>query len=214
MSGERRMRARIDLIWKFAAALGAASLMAFSAPAMAGDTVGSINPLDDNAVFVFGGRYYEETFFTGARPWGVNYENNYVLGAGYQRFFLNHPTGLRIGGEVGVSARMGDSFSAETWAGIVARFDGLTIADTIRISPAVTFGLTAETAPVGIEALNRGNGDSTFLFYIGPEINVSLVDHPDTEVFWRIHHRSGAWGTLGNMADGANATAFGVRWKF
>lgn len=183
-------------------------------PAIAGDTVGSINPLDDNAVFVFGGRYYEETFFTGARPWGVNYENNYVLGGGYQHFWLTHPTGLRIGGEVGAAIRGGDSFSAEAWAGVVARYDGLVIGDTVRISPAVTFGLTAETAPVGIEVLNRGDGDSTLLFYIGPEINVSLVDHPDTEVFWRIHHRSGAWGTLGNMADGANATSFGVRWKF
>jgi len=195
------------------AAIAAASVMALCAPASA-QTVGSLDPLYDNAVFVFGGRYYEETFFTGARPWGVNYENNYVVGGGYQYFFLTHPTLLRIGGEVGGALRGGDDFSAEAWAGIVARFDGFVFGDKVRVSPAFTFGLSVESAPVGIEAQNRGGGDSTLLFYLGPEINVSLTDNPNAEVFWRIHHRSGAWGTLGDMADGANATSFGVRWKF
>jgi len=202
------------LVLKFAAAACAALFLGLSAPVLAAGSTESTSSLKDNAIFAFGGRFYEETFFTGARPWAVTYEDNYVFGAGYQQFWLNHPAGLRIGGEVGASIRAGDSFSAEGWAGIVARFDGLVIGDTFAISPSVTFGLTAETAPVGIEAQNRGKGDSTLLFYIGPEINVSTVDNPDTEVFWRIQHRSGAWGTLGDMADGANATTFGVRWKF
>ncbi|CDP50505.1 hypothetical protein [Paradevosia shaoguanensis] len=202
------------MISRLLAAVSAGFLALLTVPAVAGNSVGSINPLDDQAIFVFGGRYYEETFFTGMQPWAVTYENNFVLGGGYQQFWLNHPTGLRIGGEAGAALRMGDSFSGEAWAGIVARFDGLVLGDTVRIAPSVTFGLTAETAPVGIEAGNRGGGDSTLLFYIGPELNVSWVDHPETEVFWRIHHRSGAWGTLGNMADGANASSFGVRWKF
>jgi hypothetical protein len=34
------------------------------------------------------------------------------------------------------------------------------------------------------------------LFYLAPETNFALVDHPETELFLRLQHRSGAWETL------------------
>ena len=51
------------------------------------------------------------------------------------------------------------------------------------------------------------------LYYLGPELNFSLVDHPNVEAFIRIQHRSGGYGTIAKI-DAANADALGLRWKF
>ena len=169
------------------------------------------------SVFVFGGRYYSGYIETGLNPFKADYENNYILGAGYQRFLPGTWHDWRLGLEVGLAARMGDSSSAEMWAGGVVRFDGIVLGK-VRISPAITLGVSAESGTVGIEAQHAqevdGGGDPALLFYMAPEINVSWTDNPNLEVFWRLQHRSGAWNTLGNMRDGANATTVGLRWKF
>ncbi|MGB3025389.1 hypothetical protein [Paradevosia shaoguanensis] len=167
-------------------------------------------------LFVFGGRYYSEYIENGINPFKPAYENNYIVGAGYQRFLPGSWHYWRLGLEVGLAARLGDSTSAEMWAGAVARFDGIVLGP-VRISPALTLGVSAESGMVGIEAVHAqevGGGDPALLFYMAPEINVSWTDNPNLEVFWRLQHRSGAWNTLGNMRDGANATTVGLRWKF
>jgi hypothetical protein len=173
---------------------------------------------DDKAVFAFGGRYHTqhmENILNPLGPFGLTYENNFVIGAGYQQFFLEWPKDVRVGLEGGVAGRFGESGSLETWAGVVARYDGFVLGDKIRIAPSLTLGLSAETNTVGIETLRKqlDGGDPTILFYIGPEISVSTLDNPNFEVFTRVQHRSGAWGRLGGMGDGANATVLGLRWK-
>lgn len=176
-----------------------------------------IEPSSLQAVFVFGGRYYSEYIEYGLNPFNPAYENNYMVGVGYQRFLPGSWYDWRLGMEVGAAARFGDGTSAEMWAGGVVRFDGIVLGP-VRISPAFTLGISAESGTVGVESVHAqevpGGGDPALLFYMGPEINLSWADNPDLEVFWRIQHRSGAWNTLGNMRDGANATTVGVRWKF
>jgi hypothetical protein len=89
------------------------------------------------------------------------------------------------------------------------------IADTLRITPALTFGASAVTDTMGVEA-EREAGDGLpgdLLFYLSPEISVSAADHPETEMFWRLHHRSGAWNTFGGGGS-ANATMIGIRTSF
>lgn len=204
----------------FCAGLAAGPALAQGVPidaAPAPHSVSDIDPINDNAVFVFGGRFHTRYFQWGFVPFATNYEDNYVLGAGYQHFFLNLDNDVRIGGEVGIAGRFGsDRPSGEVWAGIVTRYDGWTF-DNIRISPSLTFGLSAETGTVGWEAHHVSEwtgGDATLLFYLSPELNFSSVDNPNIDYFWRIQHRSGAWGTLGNMGDGANATTVGIRYHF
>ena len=173
----------------------------------------------DKAVFVFGGRFHTqhmEDILNPLGPLGLTYENNFIVGAGYQQFFLNWPQDVHIGLEAGLAGRIGESSPTfETWAGVVARYDGFVIGNKVRISPSLTFGLSAETGPVGVETLRKqlDRGDPTVLFYIGPEISVSTLDNPNFEVFTRVQHRSGAWGRLGGMGDGANASVLGLRWK-
>jgi hypothetical protein len=75
-------------------------------------------------------------------------------------------------------------------------------------------GFSAVTnAMPGREGSNESerNGDATLLFYLGPELNLSLVSRPNVEIFWRLHHRSGAWGTLGDMHGAANVQTVGLK---
>lgn len=168
----------------------------------------------DQTVFAFGGRYVNAFIEHSLVPFGVNYENNYVVGAGYQKFLVEPLPDLHVGVETGVALRGGDGgISGEVWAGAVARYDGFRLGENLRISPALTFGLSAITNPIGIEAERAHDlqADPTVLFFMAPEISVASLDHPDTEVFIRLQHRSGAWGTLGGMSDGANAQVVGIR---
>lgn len=171
----------------------------------------------DEAVFAFGGRYVDAYIENSLVPFGVNYENNFVVGAGYQKFFGEPLPDLHLGVETGVALRGGANvISGEVWAGAVARYDGLHLGENLRISPSITFGLSAITNPIGVEAerAQHLNADPSVLFFMAPEISVAALDHPDTEIFVRLQHRSGAWGTLGGMSDGANAQVIGIRHRF
>jgi hypothetical protein len=99
---------------------------------------------------------------------------------------------------------------------VVGRYD-VRVLDVVRVGASMTLGLSAVTGTaIGRERDSEAfhNGDATLLFYMGPEINLSLVDQPEKEVFVRLHHRSGAWETLGGMAAGADALIGGVRIHF
>ncbi|MEF2552192.1 hypothetical protein VQ042_12580 [Aurantimonas sp. A2-1-M11] len=135
---------------------------------------------------------------------------------GYQNFYFSDRLGFHYGFEVGGAGRFGDNTSGELWSGIVLRHEGVSVADSLHFSPSLTVGLSAVTETVGREARNEimDGGDATILFYLGPEISVSLSSARETELFWRLHHRSGAGGTLGDMRGAANANVFGFRSRF
>lgn len=172
---------------------------------------------DDQSVFVFGGRYHTghmEHILNPLGRFGLDYEDNYVAGGGYQQFFLENGD-LRFGVEAGAAIGAGvDGARGEVWGGLVGRYEGLEFGE-INVAPSLTLGASAITNTIGTESNRVAPGaDPHVLFYIAPEIAVSHDSHPETEVFFRIHHRSGAWGTLNGMGDGHNASTVGVRWKF
>lgn len=171
----------------------------------------------DEAVFVFGGRYHTGFYWDSFAP-GADFEDNFALAVGYQKFYQIDPNGWNFGLEVGFAARFGENpATAEFWAGGVGRYDGWILGDAVRVSPSMTVGLSAVTDTMGVEK-DREAGFSkpaNLLFYLGPELDFSLVDHPEYEVFWRAHHRSGGWGLTGfPPIDAANAVMGGVRIRF
>ena len=197
---------QLRVVSAFASALVAASSMAYASEAKP--------TVSDKAVFGFGGVVTADD----DNPFTFSYEDNFVLGLGYQRFLYDwNQDRLNLGIEVGLAGRFGDRNSAELWGGAVARYDGLVLFERVRISPAFTFGLSAVTDTLeGREEHSEisEDGDATLLFYMGPELNISLPSHPEIEVFARVHHRSGAWGTLGDMHGAANASVIGFRRRF
>jgi hypothetical protein len=169
--------------------------------------------VSDNALFGFGGVITADD----DNPLAFDYEQNFVLGLGFQRFHFDWNQNLLNLGIVGLAGRFGDRDSAEVWGGAVARYDGLVLFERLRVSPAFTFGLSAVTDTLeGREEHSEvsEDGDATVLFYLGPELNISLPSHPEIELFARVHHRSGAWGTLGDMHGAANASVIGFRRRF
>ena len=185
-----------------------ASLFSFTASAFAQDR--------DQAVFGFAGRYVDGYFEHALPPFIPHYEDNVVLGAGYQKFLAEPFPDVHLGVETGIALRGGQQVSGEIWGGAVARYDGWTIGDAVRVSPAITFGLSAVTNAIGVEAerAEQRHANPAVLFYLAPELNLSAPDNPDTELFYRVQHRSGGWSTLGNMFDGHNAQVIGLRHHF
>ena len=175
----------------------------------------------DRDVFFFGGRFQHDWIWDTLNVTADHYEDNYVFGGGYQQFFTGKWAGFRLGAEFGIAGRLSftgdDPHSFETWYGYVLRHDGIAIGDAIRISPAVSTGFSMVSDLIGVERERAGwfpeNGPVTLLFYLGPEINVTATAFPNWEAFFRIHHRSGLYGTIAKV-DGSNGATLGIRYKF
>jgi hypothetical protein len=177
--------------------------------ALLGSTGGALSqPLGDggrDAVFGFVGVELDGL----ALP--IGFEDNYLLGVGYQRAWGDW-SALLYGIEGGLAGRFSEKASLEAWGGLFARYNFNV--ESVRVAPAFTFGLSAITETMaGGESENVADygGDATLLFYLGPEISFGLTEHPEYEVFARLHHRSGAWGTLGDMHGATDVLAIGFR---
>lgn len=57
-------------------------------------------------------------------------------------------------------------------------------------------------------------GNSQLLAYLQAEAEFGLPAVPRWKAVCRIHHRSGMFGTFGNMTEASNALCFGLRYKF
>ena len=186
------------------------------------------------SVFGFAGRTDSgnlgSTFVYGyGAPERIFYDN-YIVGGAYQRDLLQFNNGLRIGAEVGLADRFGhysiccDTIvysnsvvqSAEFWVGASFRTNGIALFDTVRVLPGFVFGLSFISNPIGQEGEHQiaHQGSATMLFYLGFDLAFALTSLPDTELVFRIQHRSGAYGTLGAMKEGNNANVIGIRQRF
>jgi hypothetical protein len=187
------------------------------------------------SVFGFAGRTNSgnlgSTFGYGVGAPGEIFYDNYIVGGAYQRDFIQFNSGLLVGAEVGLADRFGNykiccdtivystgtMHSAEIWGGVSFRHEGLALFDDIvRISPGFVFGLSAISNPIGQEALHQidHQGSAKVLFYLGFDLAFTLANYPNTELVFRVQHRSGGYGTLGAMKEGNNANVVGIRQRF
>ena len=119
-----------------------------------------------------------------------------------------------MGIEVGAGVRIGAPVSGEAWMGLVNRLGTFEIGP-LNITPAITGGLSVVTDTIGVETeREREAGQSAHvLYYLAPEIAVSIDEHEEWEAFGRVQHRSGGFGTIAHI-DGSNAVTAGLRYKF
>jgi hypothetical protein len=175
------------------------------------------NPARLNDVHVFGGVFGEGAFGDNLQFWDVDYTDNYLVGVAFGRDFRDLGAGFLLGGVAGAAVRFGDDddTTGEVWAGLRLRHYGLVIGD-LAISPAVTVGLSAVSGPTEIERLREisRDGDATLLGFIGPELSFRLKQAPNVELVYQLHHRSGADGLFGDLAEGSNANTIGLRYRF
>ena len=186
------------------------------------------------SVFGFAGRMDSgnlgSTFVYGyGAPEKVFYDN-YIVGGAYQWDLFQFNSGLLIGAEVGLADRFGHYSmccntiaysnsmvqSAELWVGASFRTNGIALFDAVKVSPGFVFGLSFISNPIGQEGEHQiaHQGSAKMLFYLGFDLAFALTKLPDTELVFRIQHRSGAYGTLGAMKEGNNANVVGIRQRF
>jgi len=175
------------------------------------------SPVRLNDVHVFGGVFGEGSFGDNIQFWDADYTDNYLIGAAFGRDFRELGAGFVLGGVTGAAIRFGDDddTTGEIWGGLRLRHHGLVIGD-LAIAPAVTIGLSAVTGPTEIERLREisRDGDATLLGFVGPELSFRLRQIPDLELVYQLHHRSGADGIFGDLAEGSNANTIGFRYRF
>jgi hypothetical protein len=169
-----------------------------------------------NSLFLFGGGLTRGNLGETARFSDVRYEDNHILGVAYSRDLVLLPARFSLAAEIGAANRFGDGGSSfEGWVGPQLRHRGVELGPlTIRV--AVTAGISVVQGPIGIEIEREleVRGDATTLFYLGPEVSLSMSQWPNVELVYRLHHRSGALGTLGGLEEGHNANVLGVRARF
>lgn len=195
-------------------------LIVAAAIAAAWPAFGQMNTTDGSAdgnqsVSIMGGRMGASHMGQMLNPIAAEYEDAIVLGAGYQHFLFEPAKDLRVGVELGGAVRIGLNTTGELWGGVVGRYEGWVLGETLNVSPSLVFGVSAVTDTMGIEAQReaRDGLSGNILFYFSPEIAFSTVDNPQSEVFWRLHHRSSAWNNFGGGGS-ANATMLGIRTNF
>jgi hypothetical protein len=170
--------------------------------------------LRTDSVLFFGGAFSKGNLQESLTPF-FPHERNYLVGVAYARDFTPLIWGFNLGGEVGYAARFGeDRGSSEFWVGPVIRHRGFQIGNAFTLAPALVLGLSAVTAPIGIESNREAkhNGNSSVLFRFSPELAFRFPAWRNFELVYRIHHRSGLYGTIGGLKEGSNAHVFGLRW--
>jgi len=156
--------------------------------------------------------------------------DNYIAGIALARDLYKIGLGFTLGGEIGGAMRFGPyalcchpvvkssglASSPELWVGPRISHEGFVLFGKIRLAGAVTWGVSFAGNSIGHERVREidSGGSARALFYLGPEIILSMTDFPNLEFVYREHHRSGANGTLGKLREGYNANVFGVRYKF
>ncbi|RLQ86870.1 hypothetical protein [Notoacmeibacter ruber] len=191
------------------------------------DTGAMPQAISDTSILVFAGRSIEgHVWQADSLPFVADYGGQFQIGAALAHTPYQLPLGFVVGAEVGASVRIDnddfgpDGTSGEVWAGPTIRHSGIPIGPVL-VKPAFTFGLSAVTNSYGLERQREieEDGDATLLYFMAPEIALSLKSHPNVDFVYRAQHRSGGKNifflpALGDMGDTTNANVFGVRVHF
>ena len=210
-----RSRLRHLLVLPSVLTVGLLSAAAQEPPADNLDEAASYNPatLPRNSLAVYVGVYTTSFWLRSFSINEVGYEPNFVIAIISTRDLITTSWGLRIGHESGIALRFGREFSIETWRGMTMSFSSELIGGTI-VTPRLVLGMSSISNPIGVEVEREAaveGGDVDRLVYLGSELARSLVALPNLEVFYRLHHRSGAAHFWGNVAAGHNANGVGFR---
>jgi len=74
-------------------------------------------------------------------------------------------------------------------------------------------GLSYATEPPPFEVDSQGD-NPRLLVYLQAETELGLPAFPQWTAVCRIHHRSGMFGTFGDMTEASNALCIGLRYRF
>lgn len=168
-----------------------------------------------DSITVFGGIYTTENMGRSFNPL-ANHDSTYLIAGAYRHEFIKLPWNIVLGGEIGVGLRFGTGSYGEIWAAPTARVVGIPLGNAAVMSIGFVAGFSGITNPTKLERQREyeHSGNSKLLFYFSPELTLALRKVPNREIVFRLHHRSGLYGTLGQMREGSNTHVVGLRWLF
>ena len=168
-----------------------------------------------DSITIFGGVYTTVNMGETFNPF-ANHDSTYLVAGAYRREFIKLPWNIVLGGEIGLGLRFGTGNYGEIWAAPTVRLVGIPLGNVASMSIGLVAGFSGITNPTDLERQREfeHSGNSKLLFYFSPELAFAFRDLPNIEMVFRLHHRSGLYGTLGRMREGSNTHAVGVRWLY
>ncbi|MFQ8431078.1 hypothetical protein [Amaricoccus sp. W119] len=172
---------------------------------------------NDCAFSLFAGDYIEDSLndMLLMRPpptgWDFTDEDQFV-GLAFSRRTRLYARHFTFEPEFGVGQRYGRQDVTEVWGALFLRYQGLPWDAYLPTTFAVSTGLNwaSEISETERERARDGKGDN-LMHYLAPEVTFALPDAPDSQLFFRIHHRSGVFGLVNDAHGGAHYGTIGLR---
>lgn len=137
-----------------------------------------------------------------------NYGDAGIVGASFSREVLTYGSLWALETEVGAAKRFGRLHEAEAWSALYFRWKSFPWSDRLRTSIAVSTGLNWASGVPEYELDKSRGGRTKVLHYLSPEITFGSVDHPNFDLVFRFHHRSG--GKLAVFEHASGGVQFGT----
>jgi hypothetical protein len=180
------------------------------------------SPCERNcAVAAYLGTYVENSmadvlFFSPETPFTWDYAtDDHFLGLTLSRYAATVLGRVDVEPEVGLGRRFGRQSVTEGWLAVFFRYRGFPWDETLLTSVAVSTGLNIASRYSSVEIERTGETSGyRVMHYFSPEITLALPSRPDTELMFRFHHRSGAYGLFNDVGGGAHYGSVGIRLRF
>lgn len=174
----------------------------------------------DCAVAVYAGHYVEDSlndilFNEPAFPTDWEFSHDGIVAAAVSREWLNYRERFYLEPEFGIGQRFGEQDETEIWGAIFLRYRGFPWDHWVTTSIAISTGMNYATGTSEHEIeRNQNDEGSRWLHFFSPEITFALPSQPNVELMFRLHHRSGIFGTINGARGGNQYGTVGLRWRF
>lgn len=150
-------------------------------------------------------------------PWDWDYfENENIYGLAFSKRLWTLWNVIHIEPEVGLAYRTGAEEAYEVWGVFYFRFEDFPWKNKLYTSVGISTGFSYASSVTELER-RRARGSETgskFLHYLSPEISFALPKYQQYELVFRMHHRSGGYGTINDTYGGAQYGTIGLRVSF
>jgi hypothetical protein len=172
------------------------------------------------ATAVYLGTYVEDSMSdlstSGQPPTSWDYgEGDHFVGTALSREVAEFWRHWTVEPEVGVGQRFGRQSATELWGAFYFRYHGFPWDHVVLTTAALSTGINWASEVTEVEQ-DRARDDegSQLMHYFSPEITFALPSNPNTELLFRVHHRSGVFGLVSDAWGGAQYASVGLRFRF
>lgn len=150
-----------------------------------------------------------------AFPTSWEFNDDGIVAATFSREWIDFTCCLTIEPELGAGRRFGNQDEFEFWGALYLRYRGFPWDRYLTTSVAISTGMNYATGTSEEEReRNQNETGSRWLHYLSPEVTFALPSHPDVELMFRLHHRSGIFGLINGAHGGNQYGTVGLRVRF